>query len=184
MRVAVAIAVVLMLAAVLLVLRRPRAERAPGAQGGAQGSAALRDKVLTREFLAGVAPGEPDVPRCVLMDWHVGNGVATLVAFDDGTTSLYLSSGGGVIGAGAHEAVRLAADAFRAQAAALREHFAPAARFDLPPAGTSVFYLVTDSATLSSGPVENARLQSGDHPLAALMARAQEVLTQIRERSD
>jgi hypothetical protein len=46
------------------------------------------------------------------MDWSMDNGTATLVAYDDGTTSLYTSTGGGVIGAGSHGEVRDAAEAF------------------------------------------------------------------------
>jgi hypothetical protein len=39
------------------------------------------------------------------MDMTYPNGTATLVAIADGTTSLYLGSGGGIIGAGGHENV-------------------------------------------------------------------------------
>src|ERR1044072_5497440 len=34
----------------------------------------------------------------VIMDWDVGEGIATVVAFQSGDASVYLSSGGGVIG--------------------------------------------------------------------------------------
>jgi hypothetical protein len=79
-------------------------------------SALLRQKVLSREFLKGI-PREAGAVRCVVMDWNIGSGVATLVAFRDGTTSIYLSSGGGVIGAGAHESVTRVAAVFRQEAA-------------------------------------------------------------------
>ena len=45
---------------------------------------------------------------------------ATIVAIADGTVSMYLSSGGGVIGAGEHAAVRNAADHFRRVVADVR----------------------------------------------------------------
>ena len=40
----------------------------------------------------------------ILMETGRSRGSATLVCLSDGSVSLYLSSGGGVIGAGAHEA--------------------------------------------------------------------------------
>ena len=48
----------------------------------------------------------------VVMDWDVGNGIATLVAFENGEASLYLSSGGGIAGGGAHANVRNSAVQF------------------------------------------------------------------------
>ena len=48
----------------------------------------------------------------VIMDWDLGEGTATLVAFLSGDASLYLSSGGGVIGGGGHENVKQAVNAF------------------------------------------------------------------------
>jgi hypothetical protein len=48
----------------------------------------------------------------VIMDWELGEGTATLVAFLSGDASLYLSSGGGVIGGSGHDNVKRAAAAF------------------------------------------------------------------------
>lgn len=42
----------------------------------------------------------------VIMDWDLGEGTATLVAFLSGDASLYLSSGGGVIGGSGHDNVK------------------------------------------------------------------------------
>jgi hypothetical protein len=153
------------------------------AEGGTQD---LRLVVLRREFLTGVAPAPGGEPRAVVMDWGLGNGAASVVAYDDGTTSLYLSSGGGVIGAGAHEAVRRAARTFQAEAAAARGEFSVIAADDpltLPGDGTATFYLVTDSATLRAGPVETRLLAAGTHVLARVGERAQDVITAIREAS-
>jgi hypothetical protein len=49
-----------------------------------------------------------------LMEMGRTNGTATLVALADGTTSLYTSTGGGVIGAGAHAHVTAATKLFLA----------------------------------------------------------------------
>src|SRR5688572_16670054 len=121
MRVAAVLVVVLVAAIVFVPLlgRRPADEPPPdsastestGEQASAaSGSAVLREALLSREMLRDM-PGDPDGDgiRAVVFDWGMGNGSATLVAFDDGTTSLYFSGGGGIIGAGAHDAVRRAA---------------------------------------------------------------------------
>jgi hypothetical protein len=146
-------------------------------------SAMLRHKVLSREFLSGAPRGEPGAVRCVVMDWNVGSGVATLVAFDDGTTSLYFSFGGGVIGAGTHEGVRRVATSFREEGAKVADRFTAATEYPLPSEGTAVFYVVTDSATVSSGPIADEELQRPDHPLSDLARSAQEVIAQVRKAS-
>ena len=196
MRTALLAVVLLGLVVVVWRLRTTRSRSAsplaPRGAGPAAATAApspppdLRGLVLRREFLAGVAPAPDGRPRAVVMDWSLDRGAATLVAYDDGTTSLYYSSGGGVIGAGAHEPVRRAAEAFRAEAARVRAEFAAVPAGDamaLPPANSAAFYLVTDSATLRAGPVETSHLAAGSHALAAMGSRAQAVITAIRESS-
>jgi hypothetical protein len=172
----VAVAVVVLAAAAYWF----RGQRVEQREPSADGTALLRQQVLSREILkqAGPAPGI----RCVVYDRHVGNGIATLVSFDDGTTSLYLSSGGGVIGAGAHDPVRRAAQLFREEAARVAGSFQPTGdEYPLPADGRAVFYVITDSATLTSGPLLSSELVSGKHPLAALARRAQDVITEIRK---
>ncbi len=48
----------------------------------------------------------------VVMDWDLGDGTATFISFSTGDASMYLSSGGAVIGGGQHENVSAAAKAF------------------------------------------------------------------------
>jgi hypothetical protein len=48
-----------------------------------------------------------------MMEIGTDRAVASIVAIADGTVSMYLSTGGGVIGAGEHEAVRAEAKRFR-----------------------------------------------------------------------
>jgi len=50
-----------------------------------------------------------DEPYGLIVDWNVGAGVVTIVSFATGDASLYLDTGGGVIGGFAHERVRQAA---------------------------------------------------------------------------
>ena len=169
--------------AIAFALKRRGTVRAQSAsRGGASAGMELRRQVLSRAAFASVAANVRGEPRCVVMDWNLsGSNVATVAAFDDGTTSLYLSSGGGIIGAGAHEAVKRAAARFREIAMAERASFAPTTQFALPADGQMVFYLVTDTETLSTGPIANAALQTGAHPLSRLAGQAQAVIAAMRE---
>jgi hypothetical protein len=102
------------------------------------------------------------------------------VAFEDGSTSLYLIPGGGFIGAGAHENVRRAATTFRDEAAKTLGQFHAVTEYPLPAKGYSAFYVVTDSSTLSSGAVRTSDLSLQSHPFATLGRLGQQVITEVR----
>lgn len=121
-----------------------------------------------------------------IMDVGLPSGaVATLVVFADGTTSLYASTGGGIVGAGPQRDVRHASDEFLEVAgaanAALANH-EPADQFPLPTAGRVRFYLRTDRA-LRSAEASEDELKAGGHALSALYAAGQEVLAKVRPLS-
>ena len=142
----------------------------------------LRDMVLTRELFRGIPPAAGKEPRCVLMDWTIDDGnTATLVAFEDGATSLYYGTGGGIIGAGEHESVRTVAAAFRAAAARAAAHFHPSETFPLPPTHAVTFYLVSDSITLTAGPLSVEEQGNWNPDLSALGDLGQELIAAIRQ---
>jgi hypothetical protein len=145
----------------------------------------LRRRILTGAAFAGGGTGDRDAVRCVVMDWNIaGDQVATLVAVDDGSTSLYYSTGGGIIGAGEHEAVRRVASAWRAEAADERARFRPASDFAMPPDASIVFHLVTEGGTLSTVAIPTDALKAGTHPLSRLANRAQELIYRVREAGE
>src|SRR5689334_11044465 len=86
--------------------------------------------VSARRGAAGI-PAPPDHAPVwgILMETGYPGATATLFALADGTTSLYLSSGGGVIGGQAHESVRAATAALLAAANQMRRHLQPASSF-------------------------------------------------------
>lgn len=72
------------------------------------GTALLRETLLAaRPADLGLAP-TAELPHvwAALMEMRMGTVVVSLAAVCDGTTSLYFSNGGGVIGGGEHESVR------------------------------------------------------------------------------
>jgi hypothetical protein len=174
-----------LLAAVVLVLTGNvvSCQRAAGQDSQTEGTMLLRNAVLLREPFKAMPPVAPGTILAVMYDWEIGRGVVTLVAFHDGTTSVYLSSGGGFIGTGSQQSVQRAAAAFREEAARVRGHFTPATAFPLPERGKSRFHLVTDSATLQSGMFTEAELQADAHPLGKLAHLAQDVITAVRQAS-
>jgi len=52
----------------------------------------------------------------VIMDWDLGDGIMTLITYRTGDASMYLNTGGGVIGGGQHENVNSASKRFVEQA--------------------------------------------------------------------
>ena len=166
---------ILILAAAFLALTRPSAEER---EQGAAAARGLRNAVLSRELfqMAGSKAGI----RAVVYDWYIAGGTASLVAFEDGSTSLYLIPGGGFIGAGGHENVRRAATTFRDEAAKVLGQFHAVTEYPLPAKGYSAFYVVTDSSTLSSGAVRTSDLSSQSHPFATLGRLGQQVITEVR----
>ena len=142
---------------------------------------ALRDAIIgLSPQKVGLTPSA-EAPHCwgVLLEIGSERAVATLVALADGTTSLYFSSGGGVIGCGGHAAVAAAARKLVAAADAHLSELRPTSTFPLPGVGRLRFYLLTFSGALTAEVAEE-ELQDGQHPLAALYTAGQEVLTQVR----
>jgi len=177
LRVTVVVAVVVVLA---LLLRPKFRAWGEGRARAAEAAAALRDAVLSRRMLASLPAKESGALRGAAMDWNVGAGLATLVAIDDGTVSLYLNPGGGTIGAGTHANVARAGAAFREEAAKARGAFSPVQTYPAPGADSVVFYLLTESATLATAPIRMQELQRAEHPLAGLGTAAQALLTEVR----
>jgi hypothetical protein len=113
------------------------------------------------------------------MELGLGSGTAMIVAIADGTVSMYVSSGGGVIGSGEHAAVRNAADHFRTVVAESRDLLQVSGEPPHPVAGQVRFHARKLDGAFSAGAPE-ALLRTGRHPLAPLYAAGQDLLTEIR----
>jgi hypothetical protein len=96
---------------------------------------------------------------------------------------MYLSSGGGVIGAGEHVAVRAEAQRFRTVAADSRSLLGPTTEFPSPKEGEVRFHVrIGDDGF--TGAASEAVLRGGRHPLSTLYAAGQDLLTEIRLASE
>jgi hypothetical protein len=120
------------------------------------------------------------------MEMGYPNGTATLVCFADGTSSMYFSSGGGIIGGHSHEGVRRAAAVFLATVNQLLASMEPTRTFPLPAAGHVSFSAQTDAGLLRADAAEG-ELKKGHHPLSPLFIKGHDVITELRlitERMD
>lgn len=129
-------------------------------------------------------PGEPwNGAMVAAMELSVDGSTATILTVADGTVSMHLSTGGGVIGAGEHAAVREEGRRFREAVAASRGSLVPTTEFPLPSSGDVRFHAVfgDDRATAVA---PEAALRSGRHPLSPLYAAGQDLLTEIRLASE
>jgi hypothetical protein len=156
----------------------PKAEGAPSRAVTSE----LRDRLLKG------APAdfsiEPDGRVWgVLMDTGYPEVVATLVALADGTASIYLSSGGGVIGGGPHENINAAARHLVQMANDFISQMSPASEFPLPGAGRTRFYVLTTEGVVSFEAAEE-ELGAGSHALSPLFFAGHEVITGLRMASE
>jgi hypothetical protein len=115
----------------------------------------------------------------VLMETSSDEGYFPLVVLADGSTSLYFSNGGGVIGSGDHDAVRRAGTAYLV----LAEKSLPATTVTTstaPPApGETRFHLLTFVGMRSYAAPE-IELGEGRDPLSPLFQAAHAVITAVR----
>lgn len=119
----------------------------------------------------------------VVMDTAFPEGVASLAVVADGTTSLYTSTGGGTIGAGTHEAVATASDAFLDRVDGALELLVSATSFPLPPTGRVRFCVLTFDGGRTAE-ADELDLGEGRHPLSGVFLAGHDVITALRGIDD
>jgi hypothetical protein len=115
-----------------------------------------------------------------LMEIGYPEAAATLVTFIGGTTSLYFSNGGGIIGAGERAGVKETAKQFLALADTLVDNFTLTDEYPLPQAGRVRFYVRTFDGVKTAEADEQDIGQQKD-PLSELYYAGHRVIAAIRE---
>jgi hypothetical protein len=116
----------------------------------------------------------------ILMETGYSKGVASLVTFTDGTTSLYFSGGGGIIGAGQHATVRSTLETLFDIAEEHLGEFVVAASTPLPNVGEVRFYLRTFKGLVAAESSEDD-LGFGRHQLSRLFHAGHATIAAVRE---
>jgi hypothetical protein len=102
-----------------------------------------------------------------IMEWVEAGVVVSLAALLDGSVSVYLSDGSGVIGCGLHPDVRVAASKMLRVAEQVADQCEPAEHYPAPLDHQVRFYLLTNQGVLGAA-AERAELDEGAEALAEL----------------
>ena len=180
------IAVVVGVVAVILWTRRTSPKKADGisteqAASQIQFQAEMRKQLLhgsPTEFGIDVKTMHKGVWG-TLMETSFPEGTATLVCLCDGTTSLYMGRGGGIIGGQAHENVRAAGAKFLDLAGDYVQSMSKAELYPMPDVGRVRFYIMTSSGVFTADENEQV-LGEGKHRLSLLFYAGHEVIGQLR----
>ena len=138
--------------------------------------------VTTRDLDLDSDPAAPI--HAVIMETGQADAVATFACFLDGSASLYLSTGGGVIGGGQHESVRTACVEMMSitnkYAAAFMAACKPVSSFAYPGNREVFFYLVTDKGVYQARCRQSALAEQRD-PFSALFNNCHAVMSEVRQ---
>ena len=116
----------------------------------------------------------------LVMETGFPEGSFTLSVVADGSTSLYFSNGGGIIGGGEHENVREVSGYLLSGAQHFYKKAKKAAAFPKPEAGEVIFYFITFDGVRSYSALEN-NLGNEKDELSDLFFAAHNVITELRK---
>lgn len=141
----------------------------------------LRSQILAFSAPEIAAGAKADAPLAygVVMDLSLASGTATIVSLYTGDTSMYTSTGGGIIGGIGHESCRTASKQFIAVA---QEHLGLMRKtetYPVPPTGIFRFYVLTTDGVYTAEEKE-AVITRLKGPLAPLFKAGDDVITQLR----
>jgi len=127
-----------------------------------------------------ITPSE-DLPRVwgFMMEMVISKTYITLVCIADGAVSIYFDTGGGIIGAGEHDSVRIAARECLKESEAILEHLKKFDPAHIQNKRNIKFHVLTYDG-IRSYEVETKKINSGKHFLSELHYYAQNVITEVR----
>jgi hypothetical protein len=119
----------------------------------------------------------------IIMDWEMSGATATTVSYQTGDASLYLSSGGGVIGGGQHQNVNSAAKQFVSLAQTFLDKTTKTETTPLPSTNEVKFYLLTNKGVFV-GQEQMKNFENNSSPWLKLFEEGNNVLTELRKTSE
>jgi hypothetical protein len=115
----------------------------------------------------------------VLMDWDMEGTTVTTVSYQTGDASMYLSSGGGVIGGGSHKNVNRAAKTFVNTAQSYLDKAVETETTEVPEKDFIYFYLLTNKG-IFKGQDEMKNFENNTSKWTALFEAGNQVITELR----
>jgi hypothetical protein len=142
---------------------------------------AIRNKLLTLDPQAVDIIATLEHPHVwgVLMEFLLSGSVVTLAGLVDGTTSLYFSSGGGILGSGNHPKVGAAAREMVSKTESALECFQPVREYPFPDEGFIRFYALTFNGILMAE-CPDKDVKDPLLGLSGLYAAAQALITEVK----
>ena len=116
----------------------------------------------------------------VVMDLGYDTAVVSIVGLADGTASMYISNGGGMIGLGDNPSVASAARGWVAVAEEVLPALAEQDGDALPGKGEIRFNVLTTDGPPLVGEAQESGLADGSHPLSPLYLAGQSLIGEIR----
>lgn len=137
----------------------------------------------TPEQLQLSLPADKTVVYGVIMDWGIDTATATVVSYKTGDASMYLSSGGGVIGGGQHQNVNSAAKQFVNLAETYLGKATKTENNSLPQQDEVKFYLLTNKGTYVGQDVMR-NFENNTSTWLPLFEEGNKVLSELRLTSE
>lgn len=120
----------------------------------------------------------------IVMDWEIDDStIATIVSFKTGDASLYLSSGGGIIGGGQHDSANIASKKFVELGNNYIAEEVPVAKTTLPIKNEILFYILTNKGVFIKHE-EMINFENNSSSLLPLFNQGNIVLSELRKISD
>ena len=119
----------------------------------------------------------------IVMETGMSDGSYSLVVLAEGTTSLYFSNGGGIIGAGTHKNVKEASAFFIKTAQQFYFSAKKTKKYPRPSDGKVIFYFLTFDGTLSYS-ADEGKLEAGMDRLSNLFYAAHIVIGELRKAKE
>jgi hypothetical protein len=145
----------------------------------------LRNQALNMDYKTiGVQiPFDGEEPFGVVMDWYVGNGVATLVAYATGDASLYFSGGAAMIGGISIPAVKELAQQYVRNSAKVIPLCTKTSVFPMPDPQMVRFYILTNKGRYG-GSESMAQFQTGQSSWFPLFIDANNIMAELRKKHE
>ncbi len=123
-------------------------------------------------------PGELKVYG-IIMDWNVGKTTVSLSSFASGDASMYLSTGGGILGGGGHQNVRIAVFKYLKVGQGFLEKAMSVVETPIPSNGEVYFYFLTPNGKYL-GSSDMVELENGTSEWRLLFEEANRVISALR----